>query len=251
MTWSRCRRAECSCPSPPRVRAACCSPGPVSVRPEPSLVTRSPSASPPAIRQGTGSCCGPGSPSTRSGPDGQGGMPTRDVDVEWELALDERFAKVVRKGTETARWKQAHSVHAEPDGLEPGTEYFYRFRAGGHLSRVGRTRTAPAAMSLDDPGHRRLRPLRARLLHGVQEAGRAGPGPGRAPGRLHVRVRAQGIHRPRRERPPPHPRQVRHAGRLPAAARAVQERRRPADGARGRALAGRLRRPRDREQLGR
>ncbi|WP_218825206.1 alkaline phosphatase D family protein [Streptosporangium subroseum] len=81
------------------------------------------------------------------GPDGQGGMSTRDVDVEWELALDERFAKVVRKGRETARWKQAHSVHAEPKGLEPGTEYFYRFRAGGHLSRVGRTRTAPAVMS--------------------------------------------------------------------------------------------------------
>ncbi|MDP9841847.1 alkaline phosphatase D family protein [Streptosporangium lutulentum] len=81
------------------------------------------------------------------GPDGRGGMPARDVDVEWELALDERFAKVVRKGTETARWKRAHSVHVEPEGLEPGTEYFYRFRAGGHVSRVGRTRTAPAAVS--------------------------------------------------------------------------------------------------------
>ncbi|MEV4184997.1 alkaline phosphatase D family protein [Streptosporangium canum] len=81
------------------------------------------------------------------GPDGRGGMPARDVDVEWQLATDERFAKVVRGGTETARRERAHSVHVEPSGLEPGREYFYRFRAGGHLSPVGRTRTAPAALS--------------------------------------------------------------------------------------------------------
>ncbi|WP_433256247.1 alkaline phosphatase D family protein [Streptosporangium sp. CA-135522] len=81
------------------------------------------------------------------GPDGHGGMPARDVDVEWQLATDERFAKVVRSGTETARWKRAHSVHVELDGLEPGREYFYRFRADGHLSRIGRTRTTPAVLS--------------------------------------------------------------------------------------------------------
>ena len=36
-------------------------------------------------------------------------------------------------------------MHVEVDGLQPGREYFYRFRAQGHLSPVGRTRTAPAA----------------------------------------------------------------------------------------------------------
>ncbi|MGV9771351.1 alkaline phosphatase D family protein [Streptosporangium sp. NPDC003464] len=81
------------------------------------------------------------------GPGGRGGMPARDVDVEWQLAADERFARVVRAGTETARWERAHSVHVELDGLEAGREYFYRFRAGGHLSPVGRTRTAPAVLS--------------------------------------------------------------------------------------------------------
>lgn len=81
------------------------------------------------------------------GTNGRGGMPVRDVDVQWQLATDERFAKVVRRGTETARWKRAHSVHVELEGLEPGREYFYRFRAEGHLSPVGRTRTAPAALS--------------------------------------------------------------------------------------------------------
>ena len=45
--------------------------------------------------------------------------------------------------------------------------------------------------------------------------------------------------------------ETRDAGQLPAAARAVQDRPRPAGRARGRALAGRVRRPRGREQLGR
>ncbi|MFF3437331.1 alkaline phosphatase D family protein [Streptosporangium sp. NPDC002721] len=81
------------------------------------------------------------------GLNGRGGMPVRDVDVEWQLATDERFSKVVRKGTGSARWKRAHSVHVEVDGLEPGREYFYRFRAEGHLSPTGRTRTAPSAVS--------------------------------------------------------------------------------------------------------
>ncbi|MEV7006949.1 alkaline phosphatase D family protein [Streptosporangium sp. NPDC051022] len=88
---------------------------------------------------------------TRLAPDplgsqGRGGMPDRDVDVEWQLATDERFSKVVRTGTETARWERAHSVHVELDGLEPGREYFYRFRAEGHLSPAGRTRTAPVTL---------------------------------------------------------------------------------------------------------
>ncbi len=39
----------------------------------------------------------------------------------------------------------AHSVHAEPSGLEPGRAYWYRFEALGQRSASGRTRTAPAA----------------------------------------------------------------------------------------------------------
>jgi alkaline phosphatase D len=79
--------------------------------------------------------------------DGLGGMPATDLDVEWQLAEDEGFRRVVRTDTEVARPESAHSVHVEVDGLEPGREYFYRFRSGGHLSPVGRTRTAPAATS--------------------------------------------------------------------------------------------------------
>lgn len=76
--------------------------------------------------------------------DGYGGMPDANVTVDWELAKDELFSRVVRRGSLDAVPSSAHSVHVEPRGLEPGTEYFYRFRAAGNLSQVGRTRTAPA-----------------------------------------------------------------------------------------------------------
>ncbi|MEJ2857683.1 MULTISPECIES: alkaline phosphatase D family protein [unclassified Saccharothrix] len=82
--------------------------------------------------------------------DGLGGMPNRVVPVHWEIAEDERFRRIVRRGTEVARPQEAHSVHVEPFGLRPGAEYFYRFRAGDHISPVGRTRTAPAPWELQD-----------------------------------------------------------------------------------------------------
>ncbi|CAM05882.1 alkaline phosphatase D [Saccharopolyspora erythraea NRRL 2338] len=83
--------------------------------------------------------------------DGLGGMPARAVDVQWEVAEDERFARVVRRGSEQAAPELGHSVHVELAGLRPGREYFYRFRCGNHLSRTGRTRTAPAAGTLTSP----------------------------------------------------------------------------------------------------
>ncbi len=77
-------------------------------------------------------------------PDGLGGMPPRRVDVVWEVAADERFRRVVRRGSTAAVPELAHSVHVEVHGLRPATEYFYRFRVRGAQSAVGRTRTAPA-----------------------------------------------------------------------------------------------------------
>jgi alkaline phosphatase D len=76
-------------------------------------------------------------------PDGAGGMPARDVTVRWELAVDDRFTRFVRKGQAVARPADAHAVHIEVGGLAPGREYYYRFEALGHRSRTGRTRTAP------------------------------------------------------------------------------------------------------------
>ena len=76
-------------------------------------------------------------------PDGLGGMPSKVVPVEWQIAADERFQHVVRAGAEIARPESAHTVHAEVSGLRPGAEYFYRFRVGRELSPAGRTKTAP------------------------------------------------------------------------------------------------------------
>jgi alkaline phosphatase D len=75
--------------------------------------------------------------------DGLGGMPSRPVPVAWEVAADERFRRIVRHGVAIARPESAHTIHVELDGLLPGREYFYRFRAERHVSPVGRTRTAP------------------------------------------------------------------------------------------------------------
>jgi alkaline phosphatase D len=74
-----------------------------------------------------------------------GGVDAPVVPVDWQLATDERFANVVRSGTEYATADWAHSVHVELIRLEPAREYWYRFTAGGVQSPVGRTRTAPAA----------------------------------------------------------------------------------------------------------
>ncbi|MCP2167770.1 alkaline phosphatase D family protein [Goodfellowiella coeruleoviolacea] len=76
--------------------------------------------------------------------DGQGGMPNQSIPVEWQVATDDKFTSIVRSGTVTATYADAHSVHVEVDGLQPDYEYYYRFRAEGHISPVGRTRTAPA-----------------------------------------------------------------------------------------------------------
>ncbi|BBZ20800.1 alkaline phosphatase D family protein [Mycolicibacterium gadium] len=80
--------------------------------------------------------------------DGFAGMPARAIDVEWEVARDEWFSQIEQRGITTAVPASAHSVHVELAGLRPGAEYFYRFRTGGHVSPVGRTRTSPEGGSL-------------------------------------------------------------------------------------------------------
>lgn len=76
---------------------------------------------------------------------GDGGMPAEAVTVRWEVAEDDRFARVVRRGEARALPQAGHSVHVEVAGLRPAHRYFYRFVAGGEVSPVGRTMTSPAA----------------------------------------------------------------------------------------------------------
>ncbi len=65
------------------------------------------------------------------------------IEVTWEVAHDEGFQSVARRGTSLAVPQLGHSVHVEVKGLEPDRWYFYRFHAGGETSPTGRTRTTP------------------------------------------------------------------------------------------------------------
>ena len=51
--------------------------------------------------------------------DGLGGMPSREVRVDWQVATDPQFVRVVRQGAVRALPRWAHSVHVEVAGLEP------------------------------------------------------------------------------------------------------------------------------------
>ncbi|MBE1603185.1 alkaline phosphatase D [Actinopolymorpha pittospori] len=79
--------------------------------------------------------------------DGAGGMEPKAVRVEYEVATDDRFRKIIRHGRAVATPELGHSVHPEINGLAPDREYFYRFRTGGEISPVGRTKTTPPPSS--------------------------------------------------------------------------------------------------------
>lgn len=72
-----------------------------------------------------------------------GGMGMDSVKVDWEVAEDESFRRVVQRGTAVAQVEWAHSVHVEVTGLKPDRWYWYRFKSGRAVSAIGRTRTAP------------------------------------------------------------------------------------------------------------
>lgn len=78
-----------------------------------------------------------------------GGLAPESIKVRWEVARDESFHKIVKKGEAIASPQYAHSVHAEVEGLEPGHSYWYRFFAGDAVSPKGQTRTAPLRDSIN------------------------------------------------------------------------------------------------------
>jgi alkaline phosphatase D len=72
-----------------------------------------------------------------------GGMKDEVYGIRYELAADEDFNRIIRRGAVEAVPDEAHSVRVELDDLEPAHEYFYRFKFGPTVSPHGRTRTAP------------------------------------------------------------------------------------------------------------
>ena len=75
--------------------------------------------------------------------DPDGGMGGVRAVVGWELASDEGFTTILRRGQAVAAPELGHGVHVDVTGLDPGRWYFYRFSSGEAKSPVGRTRTAP------------------------------------------------------------------------------------------------------------
>ena len=157
-------------------------------------------------------------------------------------------ARIVQRGSATAVPETAHSVHVEWTGLRPGgststvsAPAVTCRRPGEPAPRPRPDRSSALTMCVASCSHyeqgwftayRRLAEEQPDLIlhlgdYQYEYAAASAPGA-----------------RSRRARNG-------HAGRLPAAARAVQDRPRSAGGARRRAVAGGVRRPRGGEQLGR
>lgn len=79
---------------------------------------------------------------------GSGGMGEQAVDVEWQVADDERFTRLRASGRTRTGPQDGYAVHVEVQGLPPGGTFFYRFRALDRVSPVGVTRSAPAPSTL-------------------------------------------------------------------------------------------------------
>lgn len=91
----------------------------------------------------------------------EGTDPDAGFPVRYEVFSDPALRQSVRQGEAMAWPSRAFSVHVTVQGLQPGRDYWYRFQSGDAISRVGRTRTAPAP----DADVRRLRIALASCQH--------------------------------------------------------------------------------------
>lgn len=66
------------------------------------------------------------------------------IDVTWEIADDATLATPVQSGTFRTDAERDFTVKVDAKGLVAGRTYYYRFRANGFTSPIGRTRTAPS-----------------------------------------------------------------------------------------------------------
>lgn len=67
-----------------------------------------------------------------------------EVQLTWEMAASEDFARPLASGTVTASPERDHCAKVRAEALAPGTWYYYRFIApNGETSCTGRTRTLP------------------------------------------------------------------------------------------------------------
>ncbi|MBT2333004.1 alkaline phosphatase D family protein [Variovorax paradoxus] len=65
------------------------------------------------------------------------------LNVDWEVASDERFGIIVARGTASTGPERDYTVKVDATGLQAASTYFYRFFMGNEFSPIGRTRTLP------------------------------------------------------------------------------------------------------------
>ena len=119
-----------------------------------------------------------------------GGMTPHSIQVDWEVATDDRMMGVVRKGRTSASPASAHSVHVEVSGLEPRSLVLVSVprRQCGEPDRPHAD--VPAARSAVERLRFAIRvvpALRAGALHRVRAHGEGGARSRPAPRRLHLR----------------------------------------------------------------
>lgn len=65
------------------------------------------------------------------------------IRVQWKMALDTGFTKVVKEGVVNTDYTKDYTVKVDVDGLQPGVTYYYYFSALKRNSIIGRTHTLP------------------------------------------------------------------------------------------------------------
>src|SRR5689334_89763 len=64
--------------------------------------------------------------------------------VHYEIGLDQAFSAVLAAGDLTVDASTDFAIRVKVTGLTARTTYYYRFRARGATSDIGRTKTAPS-----------------------------------------------------------------------------------------------------------
>ncbi|GIU40718.1 alkaline phosphatase [Shewanella sairae] len=66
-----------------------------------------------------------------------------DIKVSWEVATDAAFSQLLVTGETITNSDRDYTVKVDAVGLEAGTQYFYRFKAGSKTSQSAITKTLP------------------------------------------------------------------------------------------------------------
>src|SRR5258706_13582142 len=63
------------------------------------------------------------------------------VNVKWEISSSSDFSSIVKSDSLSTSIAKDFTVKVDAVGLQPGTKYFFRFKALGSTSETGETKT--------------------------------------------------------------------------------------------------------------